>query len=363
MSIQAVRNEDRPAGYLRSLSDQELLQRLSDLLRRSRRVEADLVVHIGEVDERRLYLREGSPSMYVYCTEVLRLSEHEAYLRIAVARGAREHPALLRMLAEGRLHLSGIAKLLPHLTPANRNELLERATHKSKRQIEELVAELAPRADAPSLARQLLDPAGERVTTAGAPLPQRAAAVQPLGRARYRIHFTASAAFHDKLQRLRALMRTSVPDGDLAAILEAAVSEKLERLQRRRFGGTPRPRKSPARGKAPAPPPAASRYLPAAVRRAVYQRDGGQCRYVGKGGRRCGARDRLEFHHVEAYGRGGGRSAPNIQLMCRAHNMRFAELDYGRGHMARYRRRPGQPPGLIRASASTSSAPSSRPTS
>jgi hypothetical protein len=92
--------QERP---LQSIPDDELLQRLADLMRQSRRVELDLVAHIGEVDERRLYAREASPSMFNYCTEVLHLSEAEAYLRIAAARASREHPMLLAMLGDGRL--------------------------------------------------------------------------------------------------------------------------------------------------------------------------------------------------------------------------------------------------------------------
>ena len=130
---------------LTSFSDDDLLRRLSDLLGQCRRNEADLVAHIGEVDRRRLYAREASPSMFAYCTEVLHLSEAEAYLRIAAARAAREHPLLLTLLADGRLHLTAIAKLAPHLTPENREDVLNRATHRSKREIEELVAELSPR--------------------------------------------------------------------------------------------------------------------------------------------------------------------------------------------------------------------------
>ncbi len=129
---------------LELVPDDELLHRLAELLRQSRRVEADLVAHIGEVDVRRLYAREASPSMFAYCTEALHLSEAEAYLRIAAARASREHPMLLTMLADGRLHLTAIAKLAPHLTPENRDRLLERAAHRTKRQIEELVAEVAP---------------------------------------------------------------------------------------------------------------------------------------------------------------------------------------------------------------------------
>ena len=142
---------------LTSFSDDDLLRRLSNLLGQSRRDEADLVAHIGEVDRRRLYAREASPSMFAYCTEVLHLSEAEAYLRIAAARASREHPLLLTMLADGRLHLTAIAKLAPHLTPENLEALLNRAAHRSKREIEELVAELAPRPDAPAVMRKLPD--------------------------------------------------------------------------------------------------------------------------------------------------------------------------------------------------------------
>ena len=99
-------------------------------------------------------------TMFAYCTEVLHLSEAEAYLRIAAARASREHPVLLTMLADGRLHLTAIAKLAPHLTPENREALLKRAAHWSKRQIEELVAELSPRPDAPAVMRKLPEPPG-----------------------------------------------------------------------------------------------------------------------------------------------------------------------------------------------------------
>ncbi|HYN02229.1 MAG TPA: hypothetical protein VE359_07275, partial [Vicinamibacteria bacterium] len=285
---------------LTSFSDDDLLRRLSDLLCRSRRDEADLVAHIGEVDRRRLYAREASPSMFAYCTEVLHLSEAEAYLRIAAARAAREHPLLLTLLADGRLHLTAIAKLAPHLTPENREALLERAAHRTRRQIEELVAELSPRPDAPAVMRKLPDrragttspglrlgpdaeaPVGLRpqggasadrqlrpdgvdarepelrpdgVAAAGverlpsgaavrSPIPRaRPAVVEPLAPARYKVQFTASAQLHDKLERLRALMRSSVPDGDLAAIVEQAVTEKLQRLEARRFARTQAPRK------------------------------------------------------------------------------------------------------------------------
>jgi hypothetical protein len=362
-------DESRP---LAAISDDDLLLRLAEILTRSRRVEKDLVAHIAEVDERRLYAREAFPSMFAYCTDALHLSESEAYLRIALARASREHPVILPMLGDGRLHLSGIALLAPHLTRENRETLLRRATHRSKRQIEELIAEVAPQKDVPALMRRLPERRTPPVATASTlsgmgrtvapgpvqlddgpqgvdgpqglgpvssslelapPLPPPV--VRPLAPGRYKVQFTASARLHEKLERLRALMRSQVPDGDLGAIIEAAVTEKLERLEARRFAATSHPRKDLTR--ADASP--ASRHIPAPVRRAVRERDGSRCAYVDAAGRRCGERDRLEYHHLRPFGLGGDHRPENIRLMCVQHNIYLAEHDYGREAMARFRRR------------------------
>ncbi|HEY6548488.1 MAG TPA: hypothetical protein VI589_11300 [Vicinamibacteria bacterium] len=329
------------------------------------------MAHIAEVDERRLYAREASPSMFAYCTDILHLSEPEAYLRIAAARASREHPILLAMLGDGRLHLTGIAKLAPHLTGENRDALLARATHKSKRRIEELIAEIAPRPDVPAVMRKLparrnLVPAPAALShdaesvapatqlrpdgvgpaiqlgpdaaafSAGAPAAPSIplAVVLPLAPDRYKVQFTASARLRDKLERLQALMRPQLPDGDLAAIIEQAVTEKLERIEAKRFGGTSAPRK----GLSETETTPASRHLPVAVRRAVRERDGNRCGYVDAQGHRCPETDRLEYHHRRPFAFGGDHGPQNIGLMCGTHNAYLAEHDYGKATMTRSRR-------------------------
>jgi hypothetical protein len=402
----------RESSRLNAVPDDLLLRRLSNLVRDSRRVEADLVAHIGEVDARKLYAREAMPSMFAYCTRILHLSEFEAYLRITAARASREHPTLLTMLRDGRLHLSAVARLASHLTPDNRGALLNRAAHRSKREIEELIAELRPRPDAQPTIRKLptrsvrssrcddgqrprelatVHPARESATAQptrefatarpgsgrpgtipqnelvpervespslnagpdGVPLLRVGAAssipaqpsetgrgwgtrLEALSPSRHRVQFTASDELRDKLERLQALMRATVPDGDLATIIDLAVTEKLARLEARRFGRTKAPRKSIAQTNTKP----TSRRVPAAVRRAVYERDKGRCTFVDKRGRRCRAGEGLEFHHHQLpFGRGGNHSTNNIRLMCRAHNQLLAERDFGKEKMARYRRR------------------------
>ncbi|HEX9185967.1 MAG TPA: HNH endonuclease signature motif containing protein [Vicinamibacteria bacterium] len=69
----------------------------------------------------------------------------------------------------------------------------------------------------------------------------------------------------------------------------------------------------------------------------MYERDEGRCRYVDPEGRRCSARDGLEFHHRHPFGLGGDHTAGNVSLLCRAHNRLLAEVDFGRESMARHR--------------------------
>jgi hypothetical protein len=143
------------------------------------------------------------------------------------------------------------------------------------------------------------------------------------------VTFTASAEFRDKLERLQALMQE-----DLAAVMEAAVTEKVERLEAKRCGEVKTPRKNLDETDTSA----SSRYMPAAVKRVVRKRDGGQCTFVDKQGRRCTERRGLEFHHDDPYGRGGDRSPSNIRLLCKSHNAYLAERDYGKDVMDQYRR-------------------------
>ena len=159
------------------------------------------------------------------------------------------------------------------------------------------------------------------------------AAVQPLAPDRHLVRFTANTELREKVQRLQALMRSSVPDGDLARIIDIAITEKLERVEARRFAKTAAPRTQVA----DTDTSASSRHIPAAVRRTGHERDGGRCVYRDRHGRRCGKRHDLEFHHKEPFARGGDHSPGNLVLMCRTHNALLAEHDYGKEVIARFR--------------------------
>ena len=155
---------------LSHLSDGSLLSGLKTLLARDRETTAALLAHLAEVDERKLYLPAAYPSMYTYCVGELHLCEQAAFKRILAARTARRFPALFEALAEGRLHLSAVCLLAPHLTPENAEGLLAAATHQSKAQIERLLGARFPRPDVPAWGQEM-PPA----SSAPSPEPQPAA--------------------------------------------------------------------------------------------------------------------------------------------------------------------------------------------
>lgn len=78
-----------------------------------------------------------------------------------------------------------------------------------------------------------------------------------------------------------------------------------------------------------------SRHIPAWVRRAVWERDGGRCTYRDCGAQRCRERSGLEFHHEVAFAKRGRHTVANVCLRCKPHNALAAEQDFGEAHMAR----------------------------
>jgi len=337
-----------------TLSDQDLLTRLEVLASKEREASVELVAHLAALDGRpALYAGRGYGSLFTYCTQALRLSEDAACTRIAAARACRRLPLILDLLASGSLTLTSVRLLAQHLTAENHQSVLAKAKDRSRREIEALVAELAPRPDVPSTVRKLpcprsaaapsaaplptmhqVTPAPE-VTTSLSPSPLPAAP-RPIVRAsapdRYRVQFTIGLETNEKLRRVQALLRREIPNGDAGAIFDRALTVLLEKVEKTKLGAAARPRqRQPIRPETDKVhrPTARSRHVPQEVKDVVWRRDGGQCAFVAPTGHRCTERTFLEFHHVQAYALQGPATVGNISLRCWRHNQYEAELVFG----------------------------------
>ena len=164
---------------LSSLDDTTLRRELSRTIADERTAVVSVLAHIAEFDAHRLYLADACSSMHDYCVQVLHLADGAAYKRIHAARAARRFPRLLDEVAEGRLHLSAVCLLAPHLTDANVDELIAAAVHRTKADIEAWLARRFAPAPAGAVPRARVIPvrAAAPVVSAGE-LPM--AAMDPL---------------------------------------------------------------------------------------------------------------------------------------------------------------------------------------
>jgi hypothetical protein len=112
--------------------------------------------------------------------------------------------------------------------------------------------------------------------------------VKPLGPGRFALQFTIGKDTHDKLRYAQALLSHRLPSGDLAQVFDLALDALLRQLEKQKFAATPRPQGHSRRSTGN------KRCIPARVKRAVWQRDHGQCTFVGERGQRCPARKFLE---------------------------------------------------------------------
>ena len=75
--------------------------------------------------------------------------------RSSLARRNCRAPDILDLLADGAITLTTVTLLGPHLTEENHRTLLDAARHKSRREVEQIVANLRPKPDVPVSIRKL----------------------------------------------------------------------------------------------------------------------------------------------------------------------------------------------------------------
>jgi 5-methylcytosine-specific restriction endonuclease McrA len=318
---------------LSHLTDQALLRDLAALVAQDRNTTASMLAHLAEVDARKLYLPAGYPSLHAWCLGELGLPEDSAARRIRACRAAREFPAIFPAVADGRLHLSAVVMLAPHLTPGNAEDLIVAATHKTSAEIRVVMAERFPQSElmawvtpaasaAPcqeNVCERSEQPALARVTE-----PPRAT-VKPLAPGRVAMQVTLPASTGEKLRHAQELLSHAIPSGDIAQVLDRALDALIAQLEKKRCAATSEPR--------PGRRTKSARHIPAHVRREVWKRDQGRCTFVGDSGHRCESRTRLEFDHALPFARGGEATISNLRLRCRAHNQYEAERAFGERFM------------------------------
>jgi len=235
--------------------------------------------------------RDKPAHSVAWCLEFFHMSEAMVSKRIRAARTARVYPLVFEMVERGELHLTGITQLAAHLTEENHQAVLTRAKHLTMREIEKLVAELAPKPDVVSRIVNLprraagLERNLESAQPGKSPLPtdtpssssqpdqlrpnespgmdlssgpepatlaasaakatgKRLGHVAPLSPRRFKVEITIGEETHDVLRQLQDLLSHQIPSGDPALVIERALEDLLKNTLKTKAAMTDRPHKA-----------------------------------------------------------------------------------------------------------------------
>jgi 5-methylcytosine-specific restriction endonuclease McrA len=364
---------------LRSIPDQEILSRTTALAAQERKLTLSLLLHLNEVERRKLHLKRGYASMFMYCTERLCYSASAANRRIRTARCIARFPEVFALLEVNEVNLSTISQVSKILTPQNRSAVFERIRGKSQREVDAIVAEYEPRAALPpdrvrtvvvpvtcapdatrTVEPDLLGAHTNEYDRSGGQELASVALVENVGvgkvttmmsagadstavklERRAVVQFSAREAVIAKLERVRSIASHRLPaNAPLEQLIEFLADHFIEREDPSARHRRREERKQRGQEQAQAPRTGSmtsARHIPAPVRDKVFVRDRGQCTYVSPSGQRCGSSHVLQIDHVQPVTLGGGNTADNLRLLCAHHNRLEAKRLLGRSGP------PGQP--------------------
>ncbi len=294
------------------MTDDELIDHARSLTRRETALDLEWIETLQQIHKRRLYLAYGSRSFHDFCTQVIGMSSDSAWRRLHAASLADRFPDVVKpLIAERKVHLTGLALLDKVITPENGERLLQEAAGKSTTEIKAIVAREQPESLNPGLRKLLPKQISEGT-------------------------WLFQAEMTDATHRLLADVQDMVNEDDCSVILQEALAALHEKLRVKKRKGLKRAENLAASMRREHDPD--RRRIPRWMEREVRERDGDQCTFVGHG-RRCTARRLLHVHHILAVALGGKTELSNLTLHCAVHNNYQAELDLGVERANRWRER------------------------
>jgi hypothetical protein len=312
---------------IKKMTDQQLIISTDKLVAEERRITLEVLLHLREVEVRRLFVDLGFDSMYKYCIQHLKYSEGEAQRRLASARLLRELPEIESQIQTGDLNITNLSAVQSFvraekmadkpLTREEKLELISSVENKSTRQVK---SELIQQSHQPALLADKFQMA--------------ATGILPTQLTKFETSMTEENL--ELLHEFRNLYAHDLPDlsnqSVLIFLLNKAVQQKkkklglIEKTSQKPNALLPSAANEKSKGKIEK----RRKPLTAAVKKLVWKRANACCEHVdAKSKARCPSRFALETDHIIAVALGGSDDLENLQLLCRAHNSRRSIKTFG----------------------------------
>jgi len=281
------------------MDDQNLIASLQKARSDERAIQCYLLAIIAEVERRMLFAEAGYPSLFQYLVSELGYSEASSLKRIQVARLLTRFPDIFNLLIDGKISMTALMRLAPHLKQSNCHELLSQCLGKSVREVERMIAGISPEKAKPDQ-------------------------IRAIDQDHLSFHFTANREFEELLTKAKARLSHKFPEGKLKDIFGEALEALLEEKPKSKRSVLPKKLSTH------------SRYIPVAIKDEVWERDQAQCSYVSADGKACESKHFLEWDHEIPICLGGrSDDVSNIRLLCRSHNRLMATQHFGLEHISK----------------------------
>jgi hypothetical protein len=280
---------------IRRLTNEDLLKKTALLAQEERRITLDVLLHLKEIERRRLHLDLGFSSLYEYTLKELKYSEGAVYRRVQAMRLLRDMPEVEQKITSGQLSLSTASKIQSSTRDkpiSAKVELVQKLEGRSAREVDQTLAANSP-------AREL---------------------TRWLSAETVELKIQLKKAPFKGLEELKALKSNTPGHSTFGKVVEDLIQlgqEKWNPLRRTA---------SPTRRSGAQPDNLNPRYLAPSLRKEIWRRDQNQCTYTNpQTGQRCSARHYLHIDHIQPVALGGKAEAQNLRLLCAQHNQRRAE--------------------------------------
>lgn len=291
------------AQTVRSMNNETLHRSAVRLAAEERKITQKLLLHLREIEKRRLYLDHKSSSLHDYCTRILKYSESSASRRVNAARLLESVPEVSEKVVDGSVNLSNLS-MAQTFIKAEEKRTKRKMSPKQKRDVVANIENVSQ------------DQAFRNLSEALPEADVRTSSTRPLQNDETLIKIVADPEFMKLYERVRELNSHNQDFLEAKSLFKALMNEHLDRHAPERKNST----QSHAAAASPDVTNHRKTYYSNATEKALYERSGGQCEHKDHNGHRCSRRYHLQIDHIVPLARGGTNDISNLQHLCRAHN-------------------------------------------
>lgn len=316
---------------IKSLSDAQLIERAECLVRRERELVECLILHLQEIQDRKLFIAMGYSSLFECLVKHFKYSESIAYSRLSVLKIIKSMPEVTEALQSGDLNITHITLAQSYfrqqeketrvqIPVEDKRALLSSLMKTSTKEAKQILAEINPVGELPKDQVRYLDKEYVQILiTEKKDILELMERIKELVSHEYidpsfgeilRLSFKTTIETLEKKKGIHFKKKDAAKDIQSEMARKAAVSKSKSVMKT----------KSELKSATQSFADRNSRYISRRVKQAVLKRAQNQCEYVHKNGERCASRFQTQFDHITAFSRGGSSELANMQLLCRVHN-------------------------------------------